>query len=79
MAPLVEIDALEVLVIVDNEVDPMSPYTQPSMTVSGQMKDLALFSPFQPQGRGPGTKELRMSVGIALCLSDYKTVTRLLC
>lgn len=60
MSSLVEIDAVEVLVINDNEVDPMSPYTNPGLQVSGQFKDVVVGSRHPVHGRGAATKELKM-------------------
>ena len=60
MAPLVELDALEILVIVDNEVDPMSTYQNPALKVSGQLLDIGLKSETDVHDRGDGSKELRM-------------------
>lgn len=57
---LVELDSLEVVVIVDNEVDPMSPYKNTQLAASNRFIDLALKSPYIPENRGEGTKELRM-------------------
>ncbi len=60
MSSLVEIDAVEVIVINDNELDPMSPYLHPGLQVSGQFKDLAMGSPHYVHERGAATKEIRM-------------------
>lgn len=60
MASLVEIDALEVLVIVDNEVDPISSYQHPDLTVSGQLADIALRAPIQGTDRAPAKHEIRL-------------------
>ncbi len=60
MASLIELDALEVLVIVDNEVDPISTYPNPAIKVSGQFMDIATRSPTQIYGRADAEKELRM-------------------
>jgi len=57
---LVELDSLEVVVIVDNEVDPMTPYKNTQFTASNRFIDLALESPYTPTDRGECTKELRM-------------------
>lgn len=59
---LIELDSLEVVIIVDNEVDPMSPYPNPQFSsVSNRFIHFALNSPHIPQNRGEGTKELKMS------------------
>lgn len=60
MASLVEVDALEVLVIVDNEVDPISSYSIPGLTVSGQLADVARRAPLQDNDRGSAKFEIRL-------------------
>ncbi len=60
MTQLAEIDALEVLVIVDNEVDPISSYQIPGLTVGGQLADVALRGPLQDDERGSAKFEIRM-------------------
>jgi hypothetical protein len=59
--PLEEIDSIEILVIVDNEVDPISKYPQEGVTAYGNLADLARDSPYHPNGRGgKGVHEVRM-------------------
>ncbi len=65
---LVELDCLEVLVIVDNEVDPMSKYQNPGLLVSGRLIDIALTSPHYPDQRGKGCRELQMN---SLCCGAH--------
>ena len=60
MAPLVELDSLEILVIVDNEVDPISTYSNPAIKVSGNLVHIGMRSQTEIHGRGDGTKEIRM-------------------
>lgn len=60
MAQLAEIDSLEVLVIVDNELDPISSYQVPGLTVGGQLADVALRAPLQHAERGGAGFEIRM-------------------
>lgn len=60
MTQLAEIDALDVLVIVDNEVDPISSYQVPGLRVGGQIADLALLGPLQGDERGPAKFEIRL-------------------
>ena len=60
MPPLVELDALEILVIVDNEVDSMSTYQIPALKVSGQLVEIGLRSQIETPPRGDASKELRM-------------------
>jgi hypothetical protein len=58
--PLEEIDSLEILVIIDNEVDPISKYPQEGVTAYGNLADLARDSPYHPDDRGKGVHEVRM-------------------
>jgi 7,8-dihydropterin-6-yl-methyl-4-(beta-D-ribofuranosyl)aminobenzene 5'-phosphate synthase len=59
---LIELDSLEVVMVIDNEVDPMSPYPNPQFSsVSNRFIHVALNSPHIPQNRGNGTKEMKMS------------------
>jgi len=59
---LIELDSLEVVIVLDNEVDPQSPYPNPQFSsVSNRFIHIALNSPHIPQNRGKGTKELKMS------------------
>jgi len=44
MLHIAEIDSLEVIVIADNEVDPMSPCTHPSVQASGGIRDIGMKS-----------------------------------
>ena len=62
MSPLnlVEIDSLEAYVLIDNELDPMSPIAPDTVQVSGQMGHLAMGSPHHLNDRGAAHKELRM-------------------
>ncbi|EAW21782.1 MBL fold metallo-hydrolase [Aspergillus fischeri NRRL 181] len=57
---LVEIDSLEALVIIDNELDPLSPAAPDTVHVSGLMGSLATGSPHDLKDRGDAQKELRM-------------------
>ncbi|GFG01287.1 7, 8-dihydropterin-6-methyl-4-(beta-D-ribofuranosyl)-aminobenzene-5'- phosphate synthase [Aspergillus udagawae] len=57
---LVEIDSLEALVIIDNELDPLSPVAPDTVHVSGLMGSLATGSPHDLKERGDAQKELRM-------------------
>lgn len=58
---LEELDSLEILVIIDNEVDPISKYPQQGLTAYGNLADLARDSPFLPKDRGGKTvHEVRM-------------------
>lgn len=57
---LQEIDALEILVIVDNELDPITPSMNPAVQLEGGLKEIGLGSLFPAPGRGDCSKELRM-------------------
>lgn len=59
MTSLVEADSVEVLVIVDNEIDPLSSFQNPGVQVSGNMLDVAMRGPGVSE-RGGAVKELRM-------------------
>lgn len=59
-SPLVELDSLEVVVIVDNEVDPISSYNHPDLKVSGQMASIALKAPLDLANRGGASHEIRL-------------------
>ncbi|KAL6242240.1 hypothetical protein RBB50_010788 [Rhinocladiella similis] len=78
MAQLAEIDSLEVLVIVDNELDPISSYQVPGLTVGGQLADVALRAPLQHAERGGAGFEIRMdnlccgSHGLSLMITATK-------
>ncbi|KLJ13348.1 hypothetical protein EMPG_11724 [Blastomyces silverae] len=57
---LVEIDALEAVVIVDNELDLMSPPAPGPVKVSRLIGEIGLTSPHHIQNRAEATKELRL-------------------
>ena len=57
---LVEVDSLEALVIIDNELDPLSPPAPDTVQVSGLMGSLALQSTHELHDRGEAKKELQM-------------------
>jgi 7,8-dihydropterin-6-yl-methyl-4-(beta-D-ribofuranosyl)aminobenzene 5'-phosphate synthase len=58
--PLIEIDSLEALVIIDNELDLLSPVDPEKVTAFGNLGHLALTSPHEVHDRGSATKEFRM-------------------
>ena len=58
---LEELDSLEILVIVDNEVDPISKYPNPAVLAYGNLGDVARNTPYLPKDRGEGAHELKMS------------------
>lgn len=55
-----EIDSLEALVIIDNELDPMSTTAPDTVQVSGLMATLATQSLHKLDDRGDACRELRM-------------------
>lgn len=57
---LQEIDALEAVVIIDNDLDPLSPIALDTVEVSGQLGSLASASPHRLVDRGDASRELRM-------------------
>ena len=57
---LVEIDSLEALVIIDNELDLLSPVDPAKVLAHGNLAHLAMASPHQPHDRGGASKEFRM-------------------
>ncbi|PGH13681.1 hypothetical protein AJ79_03530 [Helicocarpus griseus UAMH5409] len=60
MSSLVEIDALEATVIIDNELDIMSPPAPDTIHVSGHLGEIAAKSPYHPHDRAEATRELRL-------------------
>ena len=60
MSALVELNTLEILVVVDNEVDPLSSYQHPGLKVSGQLLDVAKRAPLhRDHDRANAQNELR--------------------
>ncbi|KAF2424385.1 hypothetical protein EJ08DRAFT_639302 [Tothia fuscella] len=51
---LIELDSLEFLVIVDNEVDPISKYPNPAVEAYGNLADIAAASRIRPSDRPEG-------------------------
>ena len=68
MASLVEIDSLEILVIIDNELDPISTYQVPGVAAEGNMMHIAFANSSKPTNRGPNVHELRMDT---VCCSAH--------
>ena len=60
MANLAEVDSLEIEVIVDNEVDPLSAYNIDGLEVGGRFVDVAMGSPHPAPGRAEAQRELRL-------------------
>ena len=79
MSDLVELDSLEILAIVDNELDPLSPCSNPAVQQSGGLKDIAMHdSCLTSDERGPGVYEFRMdniccsAHGLSLMITGIK-------
>jgi 7,8-dihydropterin-6-yl-methyl-4-(beta-D-ribofuranosyl)aminobenzene 5'-phosphate synthase len=58
---LLELDSVEFLVIIDNEVDPISKYPNPQVSAYGNLADVAANTQFHPSGRGEQCHEIKMS------------------
>ena len=76
---LVELDSVEILVIVDNELDPISASPNSSVQQTGGMKDIAINSaPLNESDRGSAIRELRMdhiccsAHGLSLMITGVK-------
>ncbi|KIW72684.1 hypothetical protein PV04_00861 [Phialophora macrospora] len=78
MASLDDIDSLEILVIVDNELDPISTYQHPDLKVGGQLADVALRAPLPEGSRGGSKFEIRLdnvccgAHGLSLMITGIK-------
>jgi 7,8-dihydropterin-6-yl-methyl-4-(beta-D-ribofuranosyl)aminobenzene 5'-phosphate synthase len=57
---LLEVDSLEALIIIDNELDPMSPVAPDTVNVTGLLPHIAMSTAPDVHGRGDAVKELRM-------------------
>ncbi|KAJ5565812.1 hypothetical protein N7535_007450 [Penicillium sp. DV-2018c] len=57
---LEEVDSLEAIVIIDNELDPLSPPSPGTVQVSGNLGTIAMGSEHTLTDRGEACKELRM-------------------
>lgn len=61
MADLVELDDVEIVVIIDNELDPISPSPNSAVTQAGTLKDVGLNGPKRTASTpGGAVQELRM-------------------
>ncbi len=61
MNNLAEVDSVEILVIVDNEVDPISSYSHPDLKVTGNIIDVAQRVPLNDPNRGDAQSELKLT------------------
>lgn len=57
---LQEVDTLEATVIIDNELDPLSPAAPDTVRIAGQMGNLIFKPGNEITDRGDATRELRM-------------------
>lgn len=62
---LLEVDSIEIKVIVDNEVDPISPSGNPAVQYAGLMQGQP-FDPL-PDGHGRGDAEAELRMGNICC------------
>lgn len=79
MSSLVEIDSLNIEVIIDNELDPISPPAPETVQMTGGlMGQIALFTApsLKPGERGDAVKELRMD---ELCCSAHGLSIMVVC
>ncbi|PYI02098.1 metallo-beta-lactamase superfamily protein [Aspergillus sclerotiicarbonarius CBS 121057] len=58
--PLTELDSLSATIIIDNDLDPMSPVPPDTVEVTGLMRTLATCSPHEVHDRGDAHRELQM-------------------
>lgn len=57
---LQEVNSLEAIVIIDNELDPLSPPAPDTVRVAGHLGTIAIGSPHQLTDRGDACREMRM-------------------
>lgn len=57
---LEEVDSLEAIVIIDNELDPLSPPAPGTVQISGNLGSIAMGSKHTLTDRGEACKELRL-------------------
>jgi 7,8-dihydropterin-6-yl-methyl-4-(beta-D-ribofuranosyl)aminobenzene 5'-phosphate synthase len=65
---LAEIDYLDALIIIDNELDPMSPAAPDTVQVTGLLPHISVSAGRDVHDRGEAIKELRMD---NLCCSAH--------
>lgn len=77
---LEEIDSLEAIVIIDNELDPLSPPAPNTVQVTGNLGTIALSSRHTLTDRGEACKELRLedvccaAHGLSILVVSYLTL-----
>lgn len=57
---LAEVDRLEALVIIDNELDPLSPVPPNTVQITGHLGTMAVNSPHELTDRGDACKEIHL-------------------
>jgi 7,8-dihydropterin-6-yl-methyl-4-(beta-D-ribofuranosyl)aminobenzene 5'-phosphate synthase len=57
---LEEVDSLDAIVIIDNELDPLSPAAPDTVQVAGHLGTIAMMSQHNLTDRGGAIKEVRM-------------------
>lgn len=57
---LQEVDSLEATVIIDNELDPLSPASLDTVQITGNLAQIAMSSGHKLTDRGGASKEMRM-------------------
>jgi 7,8-dihydropterin-6-yl-methyl-4-(beta-D-ribofuranosyl)aminobenzene 5'-phosphate synthase len=81
---LIEIDSLEVQVIIDNELDPISKYPE-QLSAYGNLGHVGLSGPPTSDKRGDNIKELRMeniccsAHGLSLLIVSFEDQLEALC
>ncbi|KAI2786583.1 hypothetical protein POX_g08970 [Penicillium oxalicum] len=60
MLTLQEVDSLEAIVIIDNELDPMSPPAPDTVEITGNLRTIGMHSRHRLTNRGGASRELRM-------------------
>ena len=68
MPSLVELDSVEITVIIDNELDVMSPPAPETVESNGLLGNMAKESPYHLHDRGEASAELRMG---QICCSAH--------
>ena len=81
---LQEVDSLEAIVIIDNELDPLSPAAPNTVEVSGSLGAIAMGSKHTLTDRGEACKELRLedvccaAHGLSILVVRQRSTIRLL-
>jgi 7,8-dihydropterin-6-yl-methyl-4-(beta-D-ribofuranosyl)aminobenzene 5'-phosphate synthase len=57
---LQEVDSLEAIVIIDNELDPLSPPAPDTVQITGNLGSIGMSAGHVPTDRGGACREMRM-------------------